>query len=301
MKRVFKNDEVAHIWARQSQNDGRNSANNIYFNGKQIYSYGSHFCMGRILDINTVLITDRTYSNTTAKHINWTRYAVNHMDRIYVPYPEKEGLEKNLQDWQYRIKNLLDVIKAPRRRQATRDNAKAGLSEIVATVNKYLEVTNQSLKVSRNDWTSTKEVKRDFKMFFEAAQSEQAAEQLTKKLDRAAKLKEKKRLQQLEERRKKQRAILMKWKRGANVQTWYFDSIEEVHLRAKFDNVESSKGARVTLKAARILYTLIKAGKDIKGHDLEGYTVIGINGTLKIGCHEIPRTEVERFAKSQNW
>ena len=46
---------------------------------------------------------------------------------------------------------------------------------------------------------------------------------------------------------------------------------------------------------------MIKAGKDIKGHKIDGYTVIGLNGVLTIGCHKIERKEIDRFAKSQNW
>ena len=37
---------------------------------------------------------------------------------------------------------------------------------------------------------------------------------------------------------------------------------------------------------------MIKAGKDIKGYKIDKYTVISINGTLKIGCHNINRANV---------
>jgi hypothetical protein len=113
MKTVFKNSEVAHIWAKQDQASGRNSANNIYFNGPKIYSYGSHFCMGNIIKPGLVLITDRSYSNTTAKHLNYTRYSVNHLDQVYCPYPEFK-LEYQLSTWQARIKEQLSIINSDR-------------------------------------------------------------------------------------------------------------------------------------------------------------------------------------------
>lgn len=31
MKKVFSSSEVPHVWARQSQDEGRNSQGNIYF------------------------------------------------------------------------------------------------------------------------------------------------------------------------------------------------------------------------------------------------------------------------------
>ena len=65
--------------------------------------------------------------------------------------------------------------------------------------------------------------------------------------------------------------------------------------------METSKGARVSLKAAKVLFKMIKSGKDIKGFDLEGYTVIGLNGVLTIGCHAIERKEINRLAALLNW
>jgi hypothetical protein len=37
----------------------------------------------------------------------------------------------------------------------------------------------------------------------------------------------------------------------------------------------------------RLLYKMIKQGKDIKGHKIGYYTVISVNGVLTIGCHKI--------------
>lgn len=297
MKTVFPNSEVPHIWAKQSQQTGRNSANNVYFNGPKIYSYGSHFCMGNILKSGIVLLTDRSYSVSTSKHLGWVRYAVNHLERVYCPFPDG-SLVENLNVWKSRIKTELDFIADPKKRAHTKERAKGTLSSIVANINEYLKVTGQSLtkKLPIED-----SKRKEFILFFEAAQNEQAAGDLVKKLAKIEKAKaraaEKLRLENL----KKQRENLMKWKRGANIQTWSFSNIDGVHLRAKGEDIETSKGARVSLKAGAILYKMIKAGKDVKGYDIEGYTVLGVNGVLKVGCHEIDRKEVERFAKSQNW
>lgn len=69
MKHVFNTSEVAHIWAAQSQQSGRNAQGNFYFEGQTIYSYGRHFPIATIVG-NDVLFTDKSYSNTTAKHIS---------------------------------------------------------------------------------------------------------------------------------------------------------------------------------------------------------------------------------------
>ena len=65
MRRVLKNhDEVCHVWAQQTQSEGR--AGNIFFRDKSIYSYGEHFEMARFVDEETVFITTRGYSVSTA-------------------------------------------------------------------------------------------------------------------------------------------------------------------------------------------------------------------------------------------
>lgn len=84
MKTVFDNDQTIHVWASQRQEAGRSNKGAVYFEGPALYSYGSHFLMGFILGEVAFLNSDK-YSVTTSKHQTWTAYAVNHMQRIYLP------------------------------------------------------------------------------------------------------------------------------------------------------------------------------------------------------------------------
>lgn len=56
--------------------------------------------------------------------------------------------------------------------------------------------------------------------------------------------------------------------------------------------VETSQGVSVSVKAAKVLYQMIQAGRQIRGHNIEGYIVRSINGTLQIGCHNIDMESV---------
>jgi hypothetical protein len=47
---IHKKSMVAHLWANQSQDMARNSKGSIYFKGKVIYSYGSHWPLAIITD-----------------------------------------------------------------------------------------------------------------------------------------------------------------------------------------------------------------------------------------------------------
>lgn len=80
MKTVFSNDMVAHIWANQTQNEGRNANGSSWFRGDTLYSYQTP--IARIVESpetgdDVVLITSRSYSKTTnGKHVPRARLAV---------------------------------------------------------------------------------------------------------------------------------------------------------------------------------------------------------------------------------
>jgi hypothetical protein len=76
---------------------------------------------------------------------------------------------------------------------------------------------------------------------------------------------------------------------------------DKVYLRVKDEEIQTSRSASVPIREAHVLYDMIKSGRDVKGFQIGYYTVIGINGVLKIGCHEIERDEMERIATLLKW
>jgi hypothetical protein len=86
MKTVYPNREIPHLWAHQTQEHARGS--NVKFQGPAIYSYATivarlyeHKARGKL-----VLVSERTYSQTTSKHLGYIRRAVSHLDTITVPH-----------------------------------------------------------------------------------------------------------------------------------------------------------------------------------------------------------------------
>jgi hypothetical protein len=67
----------------------------------------------------------------------------------------------------------------------------------------------------------------------------------------------------------------------------YGMDVDYVRISKDRTQVETSQRVRVSIDDARLLYKMIKAGKDIKGHKIGYYTVISVNGVLTIGCHKI--------------
>ena len=83
MKTVFTNTDTIHTFAQQTQYEGRNSTNTIFFEGNKIYSYGYHYLLGEFLDRNTILINDTGYSMTTSQHIGLLMGATSQYKQYY--------------------------------------------------------------------------------------------------------------------------------------------------------------------------------------------------------------------------
>jgi len=82
MKTVFSNAELAHVWAHQGQEYGRNARESLHFSGPELFSYRTLIGM---LHGGRAYLTDTTYSITTTSHMGDSRQAVSHMPQVYVP------------------------------------------------------------------------------------------------------------------------------------------------------------------------------------------------------------------------
>ena len=81
----YTNEQVCHLWANQSKDSATSGHGNVYFTGRKLYSYGSHYLLGIILPDGTSFINQRSYSNTTAKHRSYAWRAVRYSNAFGLP------------------------------------------------------------------------------------------------------------------------------------------------------------------------------------------------------------------------
>lgn len=62
------NREVCAAYAQQRQEHGSNQNHSLFYDYDKIYSYGSHFCIAKIVG-GKAYVTTRKYSNTTSHHV----------------------------------------------------------------------------------------------------------------------------------------------------------------------------------------------------------------------------------------
>lgn len=144
MRYVVDAPMVAHLWAHQSQDSARNGSN-FYFEGKNIYSYGQHF---RCASIETnqrgesvYLVTTRTYSHTTAKHMHMVRSAIPCGEQIFNTWREVAISRGRLSEHNYleavyyivdQVERINECLNAQRRSRSQdyRDEVKDSLLDI---------------------------------------------------------------------------------------------------------------------------------------------------------------------------
>ena len=87
---------------------------------------------------------------------------------------------------------------------------------------------------------------------------------------------------------------------GGNVSINGYGNVQQdakTYLRVKDDEVQTSRGARVDLKDAKVLLGLWMQGKVPIGYVIGSYTVEEVEkDRIKIGCHTLLREEIERVA-----
>lgn len=298
MKKSFSSHrEVAHIWAQQSQAEGR--ASRVFFEGPSIYSYGHHFEMARFVKPKVVIFNSKSYSSSTSKHQYLVLRALSEQVTIH--------RIENLDDYNASLKSLIfDLGEFIQLTKRSNSNFEAYYSQI-------------NIKLSRIQ-AFIKEFKKDLnkKLIKEASKlpaliKKEITPELMEKKAKANKVREAKNAVKIEERNKideEQRKFnalgkaerLELWLKGTINASYYSSYGEAIALRIKNNQIQTTQGANVPLIEARKLWHLIEAKQPIEGVRVGHYTVTGIQGRdLVVGCHNIPLIEIYKLAKQLNW
>ena len=279
MRTVLRNhDEVCHVWAQQTQSQGR--AGNIFFEGKSIYSYGRHFEAARFMDSETVLVNSYRYSVSTAQHLSLIRQAVRHKQVFTVP-----SMTDHRENVTYLIEQARDHFDRAKRARKRAEWEMGHGREVVDDTRAYITkfrvaVPDSHVELWQALHTDTYLNSEVQAQLLAKARAAQAAEREATKQARIA-------------REREEAERLEQWVRGE--MDW--GRFSAMRLRVKDDEVQTTHGARVPIIEARKLYRALKAGMNIEGQQVGYYRVTRVTESeLVVGCHNIPLSEVERIA-----
>jgi hypothetical protein len=268
MKKVVDAHSVAHLFAGQNQDSATTQTRNFYFRGKEIYSYGSHFCIARFIDNNTLLFNERGYSNTTAKHIRLTASATSHIDKIYCAYPCGSHVS-NFDNWntsaEYIAENLLKARKPSK--YISQLNDIKYKAEKYAT---YFGIEIPFRLTSILDVTSGAEYMQHASNVVEFKKQDQRRQERADAKAHAKELKE--------------------WRAGERTSIYTRGNFD--YIRVSDENFVTSQRVCIPINIGLRLYKTIRTLKP--GAPVLSYTVKDITDTyIQIGCHKIAFKEID--------
>lgn len=292
MRRALKDaKEVAHFWANKVQSDGY--CGNMRFEGPRIYSYAECIAvMYEKLGKGTlVLRTVRDWSMTTAKHKSYVGGAWGYgRDLIDVPiFDNPSSKEDHLENLRYLLGQYTDAMKKAEKARTRGEMHREMALRATQYYDRYAEFFG--LK-ERFDEGAAKRLEKQVK-------AEEAKRERQRKADEA-------------KRAEKMKEALAEWREGGDRDLWGLPYIalrlhthhakELGHLPKQ--TVETTRGARIPLDDAKRLWPLIQRTRrgerdyDV-GMPLGDYrlTKIRRDGSIVVGCHDIPYSEIEGIAK----
>lgn len=298
MKPVFNNRQLAHVWAQQTQESGRNSNNTMYFSGPVMYSYGRHYAMANItkqtvyLDPITkgrsrilVLINENSYSNTTVKQKYDVKRALDSTKFHQLDVPKVLDLYSQDNET-YLFNNVVDHISSMMSLR-TKYVSFVGLDDGIKELNIYLQAVNKP------------EFKLDALLYSTLISVNIDREKRQKELDVINTEKNRIKVierQQLDEANKiKYASYVAQWLDGAIIPSMPYNAwpsgFELIRIKPS-DNtlVESNRGAEVPINEARQLLQAFLNGQAKIGDKVGHFTVDELpnnENIVKIGCHKV--------------
>jgi hypothetical protein len=280
MKKVFNDiSTIAHFWANKTQNEARNSIGSLYYHYDTIYSYRDNFAIGKHVERNgqnKVLITLRTYSNTTAKHINVVRNASNHLDTIYCYYPNGSHSD-NFNAFLKDVENISRSLLTARKPQIYINK----IDSVKNMVERYANFFEIQIPTTLNEALNIVNLET-YQTY--VANKETFEKQEKAKQERAKKLRLKKEL--------------TKW---YNFETAYlYTRIDKDFLRynTEKNRFETTQRVEIPFAVAKKFYESLQKNILKVGDSLLDYTINYIDKKIiKIGCHTFEVAYLNQLAK----
>lgn len=263
--RFKNNSDLCHVFAQRTQSHGNGS--NLFFEYDKMYSYGYHFLLAEYIDSNTILINNRSYSSSTAKHQSLIRQATRQYKQYFTKEVEIDLVHSQIMDMSKRLLTARkkDVI----------------ASEIVSLFESCKEFSSKYRPYVFNDnmfkaiTVIYNEISVNKDQYIAAAKEREAKE--------LVKLREK---------------LEVDLKKFLNHEINHIDSkklsVDFIRLSLDLKSIETSQGVKIPIKEATELYKMIQAKIDVRGVSIGGHKIASLNGVLSVGCHRI---DVENMHK----
>lgn len=286
MKKVFQNtSEVVHVFAQQTQSEGRNQSGSIYFRENKIYSYGSHYLLGEFINSETIIINDFGYSVTTSKHISELINATSHYNRFYTSLIDVKHVENEID---YNIKKLSKANKP--------EIYISNITKLESNLTKWVDYCKENKVKKEHFYKYNFVVNKSnykYKKIVKIANSLLTPEAIEK-------IKAKGKKDAIKQKAKDKRELKTKLDKfnTYKIDRFKIGKFDYLRLSQNGQFVETSQNIRIEKSEAKKLYFAIKNKVDIRGQKIGYYTINKIdNKALTVGCHKICINSVKKVGQ----
>lgn len=291
MKRVFSsNAQLAHVWAQQTQDYGR--GNSLFFERDTIWSFGYHYKAAKIHAIKGkpfALVNSDRYSSCTGKHLNYITSALQglmpyfHAPDVTSPRDAVKHLDEKAQE---QIAYALKRIKIESKRDIQWQFQ--SIREAFQEANKLRKFLGKAEKFASKKQLDAVQSHLEFRLkrYHELNTPEMQAKREAERLKRIERKEALERASQAEK--------IQFFREGRNVGIY---GLSHEILRIKGDEIETSRGAKVPLDHAKLLYRAIKQGKSVEDQRIGHFRVNAVTDLpsgdkeIRVGCHRILLSE----------
>jgi len=293
MRKVVDRHTVAHLWANQHQQEARTPTDNLYFYGKTIYSYGSHFPIACHVENkkgeNAILFTTNTYSSTTAQHISIVRGAIASWRKvIYCNNPKSLTGKDNFEAFEDKILEISRLLEKAKKPEKYVDQIKS----INNQINIYSEFTSFKIPNSLKKLMAIVDKNSLHEILLKRHKKIEA--------DRKKAIK-KANLERQIEIKKYTEETLPKW-RNFELPYLYGKVLEVDYLRYNEEKqeIETSQRVNIPFEVAKKFYHTIIGVINKTVNQPEKFLNFQINKInkefIEIGCHKIQMSEILTIA-----
>lgn len=303
----YDNSQLVHVWAQQNETEGKNGNGSLSFHGESLRSYSTE--IARFIE-GKAIYTTRSYSTTTStKHQTHIPSAVRHVENYRVTLAMNE-IPRSWDDAKEIIfGDMLKVLKEEtesllRSRSRIEDRASylaEKYNDALRFFSRYISTspfggiceyttTNDQISIKDLFALSSNVAGFDFLGTLQEKFGAQLKEKIAQNRQREKERKEKLLLENME--------LMRQWRNHENSRSFHNMPIM---LRVSLDgqNIETSRGARISTQSAIMLHTALINGVNIIGKRVEHFTVSKLTEKeIVIGCHNIPLEEIRKIAAS---
>jgi hypothetical protein len=317
---VFDNAMVRHVWAQQTQSEGRSYNGNCSFRGPDLISY-STVIASFVNDAHggkVCLITTKSYSiTTTGKHMPRSGDIPASIPVFHVPNVQPVGESEHLDNLAYLVEQYNEAVARMTRARDLWQDPHHALTVLANTAYGYsarFNLPDPALNVNQDVMgIVAKRAERAAKNA-DPATIEKRARDAAKRLARKGALE----VARVAQARAKAAEAIAEWRAG-DLSAWQLpyearlDATGGAMLRISTNgmDLETSQGASVPLKHAIRVFQFVKSWRETaRGTDMtwrrNGHTIrvgqftvdqINADGSFRAGCHKIHWSEIENVAR----